>query len=274
MLKNETLLNAFSELDEGYVRSAAAFLGYEEEPMKRKPIKTIFRTVLIAAVIATLMIGTAYAAGLFDMQIRTPEEGEELVGHYTYYDPALQENVTEESDLSNATLILQLDGAGENHKVRFRPGWLPEEQEGYTYERYCDVGVEDQFYYYTCFFDRHQGGCGVLYQVECHYARPGTIVYMDGESAQVVKEEDWGDRHITEIEQVSRYIAADGSPVVFRYVLVFDPLEGWFVSIAGTADFEILEHIAREMEFTTLDEPAEPSGGNYSDYAFLGVGVG
>ena len=37
------------------------------------------------------------------------------------------------------------------------------------------------------------------------------------------------------------------------------------------ADFETLEHIAREMEFITLDELAEPSGG---DYSYLGVGVG
>ena len=268
----DKLLDAFSELEEGAVRSAGALLGFEEERMRtRKPVKIIIRAVLIAAILATLSIGAAYAMGLFTMEVRTPEEGEELTGHYTYYDPAQQKDVTEETDLSNATLVLQLDGAGENHKVRFRPGWLPEEQEGYTLERYCDEEAEDQFYYYTCFFDRSQGGRGVLYQIECHYARPGTIVYMDGESAEVVKEEDWDTLHITEIEQVSRYIAADGSQTVYRYVLVFDPNAGWFVSIAGTADFETLEHIAREMEFITLDELAEPSGG---DYSYLGVGVG
>ena len=268
----DKLLDAFSELEEGAVRSAGALLGFEEERMRtRKPVKIIIRAVLIAALLATLSIGAAYAMGLFTMEVRTPEAGEELVGHYTYYDPAQQKDVTEETDLSNATLVLQLDGAGENHKVRFRPGWLPEEQEGYTLERYCDEGAEDQFYYYTCFFDRSQGGRGVLYQIECHYARPGTIVYMDGESAEVVKEEDWDTLHITEIEQEDLFPAKDGSSPVFRYVLVFDPSAGWFVSIAGTADFETLEHIAREMEFTTLDELAEPSGG---DYSYLGVGVG
>ena len=268
----DKLLQAFSELDEPSVRSAAALLGLEEEPMKtRKHVKLIRRALLIAATLALLSFGTAYAMGLFTMDIRSPEEGEELTGHYTYYDPAQQRDVTEETDLSNATLVLQLDGAGENHKVRFRPGWLPEEQEGYTLERYCDEGAEDQFYYYICFFDRSQGGRGVLYQIECHYARPGTIVYMDGESAEVVKEEDWDTLHITEIEQEDLFPAKDGSSPVFRYVLVFDPSAGWFVSIAGTADFETLEHIAREMEFTTLDELAEPSGG---DYSYLGVGVG
>ena len=160
----DKLLDAFSELEEGAVRSAGALLGFEEERMRtRRPVKIIIRAVLIAAILATLSIGAAYAMGLFTMdirspeliaailatlsigaayamglftmEVRTPEEGEELTGHYTYYDPAQQKDVTEETDLSNATLVLQLDGAGENHKVRFRPGWLPEEQEGYTLER-------------------------------------------------------------------------------------------------------------------------------------------
>ena len=123
----DNLLDAFSELEEGAVRSAGALLGFEEERMRtRKPVKIIIRAVLIAAILATLSIGAAYAMGLFTMDIRTPEAGEELVGHYTYYDPAQQKDVTEETDLSNATLVLQLDGAGENHKVRFRPGWLPD----------------------------------------------------------------------------------------------------------------------------------------------------
>ena len=268
----DKLLQAFSELDEPSVRSAAALLGLEEEPMKtRKHVKLIRRALLIAAILALLSFGTAYALGLFSMDVRPPEEGEELTGHYTYYDPALKENVTEERDLTKSPLILQFTGEGEIHQVRFRPGWLPDAKESDFLERYGDPGTEDLFWYYTCFYNRQLGGRGVLYQIECHYAWPGCTVYMDGESARVVKEEDWGELHITEIEQVSRYIAADGSQTVYRYVLVFDPNAGWFVSIAGTADFETLEHIAREMEFTTLDELAEPSGG---DYSYLGVGVG
>ncbi len=35
----DRLLDAFSELDEDYVRSSAALLGYEEEPVKHKKSK-------------------------------------------------------------------------------------------------------------------------------------------------------------------------------------------------------------------------------------------
>ena len=268
----DKLLDAFSELDEVAVRSAAALLGFEEERMRtKKPVKTIIRVALIAAILAVLGIGTAYALGLFTMDVRAPEEGEELTGHYTYYDPALKENVTEERDLTKSPLILQFTGEGEIHRVEFRPGWLPDGNESDFLERYGDPGAEDWFWYYTSFYDRRLGGAGILYQIQCNYAFPGCTVYMDGESARAVKEEDWGDLHITEIEQTSYFKAEDGSPLIYRYVLVFDPAAGWYISIGGTADFETLEHIARELEVRSMDELAENST---SDYYYLGVGIG
>lgn len=271
-MKNETLLDSFSELEDRYVRSAAAFLGYEEEPVKTKKIKPILRTALIAAVLATLMVGTAYAMGLFTMEVRTPEEGEELVGHTSFRDMDTGEMVTHERDLTNSPLLLQFTGEGPIHQVEYRPGWLPEAGDDYTFWIDGDHMEEDWYSYYTCFFDRHSGGRGILYQIECHYAKPGYTVYTDGESAQVIKEEEWDELHVTEIEQVTRYKVENGSPVIQRFVLVFNPAEGWFISIAGTADFETLEHIAREMEFRTLDETVEIS--DTRDYYYLGVGVG
>ena len=110
------------------------------------------------------------------------------------------------------------------------------------------------------------------YQIECHYAWPGFTVYMDGLSAHVVKEEDWDDLHITEIEQQPFFKAPDGSPVTQRMLLLFNSGEGWYVSIGGRADFETLEHIARELEVRTLEEIAEPPAG--SNFYYLGVGVG
>lgn len=270
-MKSESLLQAFSDLEDRYILSAAAFLRRKEEPVKTKRFKPILRAALIAAILSVLMLGTAYALGLFSMNVRSPEEGEELVGHYTHYDQALQQDVTEEYDLTKFPLILQFTGEGEIHKVQFRPGWLPAARAGYSYERYHDEKDEDWFWYDTCFFDRSQGGKGVLYQIQCNYAWPGFTCYMSGESARVVKEEDWGELHIIEIEQQTNFKDENGASVPQRFVLVFQPAEGWFISIGGGADFETLEHIARELEVRSLDEIAEPGSG---DYYFLGVGIG
>ena len=267
----DRLLDAFSDLDEDYVRSSAALLGYEEEPVKHKKIKTLFRTLLIAAAIAALGIGTAWAAGLFSMKIRTPEEDEELVVHQTYYDVARHEYVLVETDLSHSPLVMQFTGEGDIHRIQFRPGWLPH-QDIYSHESYHDEEEEDWFWYYTCFFDRSRGGAGVEYQIDCHYAWPGYTVYMDGLEAHVVKEEDWGDLHITEIEQLTYFKDPDGTPITQRMLLLFSSGEGWFLSIGGRADFETLEHIAREMEVRTLDEIAESSEG--TNFYYLGIGIG
>ena len=270
-MNRERLLDAFSELDGKTVRSAAALLGYEEEAMKHRKSRPILRAVLIAAVIGVLMMGTAYAAGLFSMQVRTPKEGEDLVVHDTYYDETLGQNVTMKLDLTHSPLVLQFTGEGEIHRIQFRPGWLPK-TEVYAHESFGDEEDKDWLWNYTCFFDRSRGGGGVEYQIECHYAWPGFTVYMDGEAAHVVKEEDWDDLHITEIEQQAFFKAPDGSPVTQRMLLLFNSGEGWYVSIGGRADFETLEHIARELEVRTLEEIAEPPAG--SNFYYLGVGVG
>ena len=273
-MNSEKLLDSFSELDDRYVLSAAALLGYEEAAMKTKKTKPILRVVLIAAVIATLMIGTAYAMGLFTMDVRTPEEGEALVGQMSFHDIETGEVVTHERDLTQYPLLLEFTGEGPIHKVEYRPGWLPEAGDNARFWIDGDHAAEEWYSYYTCFFDRSLGGAGILYQIQCYYAKPGYTVYMDGKSAYVVKEEDWDELHVTEIEQESYDMAEDGAPVMFRFVLVFNPAEGWFVSIGGTADFETLEQIAREMEFRTLDETVEISDSYDSNYYYLGVGVG
>ena len=268
----DKLLDAFSELEEGAVRSAGALLGFEEERMRtRRPFKIIIRAVLIAAILATLSIGAAYAMGLFTMEVRTPEEGEELVGHSVSYNPWTLEEEHEERDLTKSPLILQFTGEGEIHRVEFRPGWLPEAEEKSYFQIYGNNQAQNWYISYSCIPDRENGGAGTLYQIECHYAWPGCTVYMDGESARVVKEEDWGELHITEIEQQTYFKDENGASITHRFVLVFDSAAGWYISIGGTADFETLEHIARELEVRSLDELAENST---SDYYYLGVGIG
>ena len=63
MLNRDTLLDSFSYISDGYLVSAEALLAQEEESVNTKKHTKILRVVLLAAAIATLMVGTAYAAG-------------------------------------------------------------------------------------------------------------------------------------------------------------------------------------------------------------------
>ena len=67
MLNKDKLVDAFNEIDPEYINSARDRIGYGG---REKPKKTlhVFRTVLIAAVITALMVGTAYAADLFGLK--------------------------------------------------------------------------------------------------------------------------------------------------------------------------------------------------------------
>lgn len=69
-MNKDKLVDAFNEIDPEYINSARDRIGYGG---REKPKKTlhVFRTVLIAAVITALMVGTAYAADLFGLKSRS-----------------------------------------------------------------------------------------------------------------------------------------------------------------------------------------------------------
>ena len=66
MLKRDILADAIGEAAEDYIIASAELLGYMEVKtnMNRKTIGRLGRIVLVAAIVLSLMIATAYAAGV------------------------------------------------------------------------------------------------------------------------------------------------------------------------------------------------------------------
>lgn len=64
MLTEEKLLFALNDMDDGLLESTRRRLNYQIRSGKKPRARRLWRTILIAAVIAALMIGTAWAAGL------------------------------------------------------------------------------------------------------------------------------------------------------------------------------------------------------------------
>ena len=266
-MNREKLFDALADVDEAYIAEALRYSPEASSGSSERIVhlnkKRMISFALAAALILALGIAAYAVFSTYSTRVPEPEETFRI---------NWEENASGYIEWTDAKLAVTFPDTAESKQIEFRPGWLPEPQEGYSYERYHDEDEEDWFWYDTCFFDRHRGGAGVEYQIECHYAWPGYTVYMDGLEAHVVKEEDWDTLHITEIEQQTNFKDPDGNPVTQRMLLLFDSAEGWFLSIGGRADFETLEHIAREMEVRSLDELAEPPEG--SNFYFLGVGVG
>ena len=64
MLKDEMLLLALNDMDDDLLEATRLRLGYQIGKKRKSRVHRLWRTLLIAAIITALMIGTAYAVGL------------------------------------------------------------------------------------------------------------------------------------------------------------------------------------------------------------------
>jgi len=77
-MDNYVIFAALTDVDDAFILSAAELLGYREANMKKRPIRKISKTLLIAAIIASFMIVTALAVGISVHQRRQAELRERL----------------------------------------------------------------------------------------------------------------------------------------------------------------------------------------------------
>lgn len=104
-MDNYMIFEAFTDIDDIFILSAAELLGYREASMKKRPIKKISKTLLIAAVIASFMIVTALAVGISVHQRRQAELRDRLqieqnnISSYVEY----------EEDVSGARLLSSIN---------------------------------------------------------------------------------------------------------------------------------------------------------------------
>ena len=89
--------------------------------------KNVTRILLLAAVIATLMTATAFAAGIFGMNRETVPAGEVPSGYWRFYDD--EGKLVEEQKLvyPDAGLVFTFTGPDRpRYQLEIKPGWLPE----------------------------------------------------------------------------------------------------------------------------------------------------
>ncbi len=279
MLNADFLLDAVRGVHDEQVTAAGRMLGYLAEEPARQPKRTsknVWRVVLIAAVIASLLGITAYAAGLFRVQImeirRDPDQ--ENFWHFQSADG-------EELDLAvpfafESDLCFQFTGDEPPHEAQFQVGWLPYEP---TYwwpeDKVADPdgtwpdwsSVSDGWYRYmecdrqsvTDFFPEpgiHD--VGIPFNISISYAYQEHYLVFEG-SCDVVKHEYWDDYEVYELSCEKTIHLAPGvaetetviSPE--NYVLLFSLDEGYVINIGGSSDMPTLERIARSIKTRTTD---------------------
>lgn len=215
------------------------------EPRHRRyVVRKVVSTILIAAVLVSLFTVTAYALGLFGLKWRTPAQEETV--HGTWVD----ENADgEKFDVGmyypDAGMVIDYDCESVPHKIRFKPHWVPAEIMVLEPEN-----IDEEGWYCKC---GHWDADDILYDIGVQYAASGFQLVVNGE-VSVVKEEQWDNLTVKELSVKWDPVGHAGALANVNYVILFSEEYGYLLTISGTADFETLEHIARELEIDVTDE--------------------
>ena len=213
----------------------------------RRTVKKSLRTLLLAAVIAALMGTAAYAVSGWFMNMKKTDEP--AIGYWRSVDAA--GNLTDEQKIvfPDAGMVLSFEGPKERtNRPEFRCWYLPSEASfGYTDEEGWTQYLSDQ-----------GGGTGpnIPYIVSATNVRAGNFKTVINGDVTLVKEEDWGEWHVTMLTSDYTDCKSRWPYERANFVLLFNAEKGWLVTVTGTDPLETLEHIARELEIRDSGEPA------------------
>lgn len=239
-----------SYIDSRYIEEADAD---RQSTVRPHHFKTV-RTILIAALIATLLVGAVYAASLlFKMNIteNTASISQDFLGVHVTYD--------------DVGLILSFEGPEVCHQVGFKADYLPSKPTtGVLYP-------DGEWYRALC--DESDSVPEIGYNIYADQASLKTSLMIGGR-AEIVKEYSSGDLQVVEI--VSDYTGT--SFEVFgvteaNFIIVFDTADGCLVRIASSRyGLDELEKILAGMELYVYMETNTPE--RSLDYGFINPGRG
>lgn len=226
---------------------------------RRKPfrLKKSLRILLVAAVLVSLFTVTAYALGVFQVQIRQPEEDEVIHGVWIERDEAGEVTYVQNMDYPDAGLVLTYETETIPFRAEFKPNWLP-----------CEPNHEygaDDWYWYFQNDGPDPNSTEYPYLIQVAYALPDYQLVMQTEGgSEIVAEESWGELQVTKVVNQEHHFGA------VNYVLLFSPADGYLVVVGGTEGMEVITRIAENLEIRVTEEKAHYD----PDYAIGCINIG
>ena len=234
------------------------------------------RTLLIAAVLVSLLTATAFAAGLFSMKNRPAEKDETYTIRWEESEWSPEGSVT----WKDLKYVFKFDGPEESKKVEFKPGWLPFEpnekmnawsrtEDGW-YTRLVSEGAPEV----DSFSDNYQPYCVEVYYAPQFY-NDGAMILLYA-TPDKITEEEWGEYHVMKFHAENVIPAneyREETHLDYYFVILFSQNNGEIVVVSGTSDMETVEHVAKELEIRRTDEVIRSSDFE-TNALFIDVGQG
>lgn len=258
-----TLLEAMNGIREDAILHARQLLENKEE-RKMRSTKTLWRTLLIAAVLVSLFSVTAYATAQFQMRGRTGGRGESFAAHF--------------GELSvdwPGEYVFEFDGPAECQEVQFKTTWAPNEDYWFPEDWAEDwTQLVEGRELYNEELQVYQAACVVDVMYAPQFTDGGAMI-LKGFTPDEMTRETWGDVEVYKFEATATH-AFDAAQTVFpvgNFVILFHPEQGWIIGVRGYDSMENIEGIARGLEIRQTDRVIKSSDFE-NPYDFCDIYIG
>ena len=199
----------------------------------KKPKRKLGLTLLIAALVTVLSVGTVMAVAISRMTIR--DVSDETVGMHRPTDDG-----KEYVQWEDASLGFDFTIEGECAEAYFRTGWLPTSESEYSLSEH---DADD----WTIWARSAESSDNDKWEIMLHHGNSlrDKTFFISG-NAEVVKEDSWNEHQRTEVVVHQKNGVKD-----VNYLLLFSEQHNYLISISGTFALETLEQIADGLEIRT-----------------------
>ena len=239
-------------------------------------VRKFARTMLLAAVLVSLLTVTAFASGIFSLDKRPAASDETYTIHWGDSEWGSGGSIT----WKDLKYVFKFDGPDACKEVRFKPGWLPfepnslmnswsQDEDGW-YSRLVSEGADEV----DSMSSNYQP-----YRVETYYA---SRFYNDGamllmyQTPEEITEEQWGDLKVLRFHAYQDLPANDYTEarhLDYYFVILFSEADGWITVVSGTSDMDTVAHVAKELSFKETGNILKSSDFE-NNAVFIDVGQG
>ena len=266
-MKKEDLFDAFGAIRDEYIDAAAALLldPKEDETMTnpKGKVRSIGRTVLIAAAIAALL-ATVVLAAYFTISHRVPEASETFPFQW-------EESETGYLEWHDAKLVVTFPEKAESKAIEFKPGWLPYEMPSELPLSQPWSGLTKDTWFTRLTSESLSWNDGAVFR---EISQPlefevypmsrfndGGAMLMLYQTPGEITEEHWDDLNADAlIFTATQHF--DARPeynmpertITYHYVLLANAEDGWIVRVCGQLDRDTIVKAAKSLEIRTTGE--------------------
>ena len=263
MLNADMLLDAMQGIRPENVRKAEVLLGYTEEVRPVRHVRRkLWSTLLVAAILISLLTITAYALGLFQMSGHRGKES--FTAQYG------GQNISWTGEY-----VFEFEGPEECPEVHFKTTWAPDNDYWYPADWAADwTQLVEGREIYNEEYGIYTASCVVDVMYAPQFVDGGAMI-LTGFQPQEITQETWGEVQVYKFQAKATHAIGIEQKhfLTGNFVILFHPEQGWIIGVRGYDSMQNIEGIARGLIVEPTGKTIRRSDFE-SPYSFCDIYIG